>query len=134
MKEGELYLVGGAGQVRPHWWIVLQDPDDEGRFLSASFTDARAYRANDDVWRKDMAITESFRLEKDSVIAVRFTKVWTVEEMSRLTTERGGTCNEDVLLRARCNLAYFKKQLSPKTRIWFEQFEDAWCEDCWEDS
>lgn len=130
MRAGETFKADQRGGDRPHYWIAVDDADEEGRFLAVTLTDARKYAANDDVWLKDTAMTVTWRLEKNSVVAVSFTQIWTVNDAQSLAVEWPGVCNDSALTRARCNLVWFRKQLQPRARARFERYEEDWANEC----
>jgi hypothetical protein len=128
--EGAVYLIKPRNDKPAHFWIVLNEPDQHGRFLAVSWTDAKNYAENGDVWPIKTAITDSLRLRKESVLHVRYSQVRTQEWLDRFNAEYFGTCTQEVLRRAKCNLCWLEEQLVPPALGYFLGIKHEWCHDC----
>ncbi len=124
--ETERSLTGN----KPRRWIVLPDPNPDGRAIVVSFTSPLAFEVNPDIWVGDMALTTLDRLDRDSTIHVGYAKLWTEADIDSYGGGYKDRVNDDVLARARCNVCDLKEHLDPPVRAEFSKHEGVWCPDC----
>lgn len=121
----------GDGKSRP--WIILNDPDSKGLFLAVSWTDRRAFQANDHVWRKGRKVSPIWAIEKDSVLQVKYTKLRKQGWIDEHYVEYCGVAFDPILGLARCNLVWNPELLETEIAGFLDWFLDEWDGECWQD-
>jgi len=98
--------------------------------MAVSFTDRNNFPANPDVWSAGTPITESFALNKDSVLHLRWIAVREQDWLDELDSIYQGQCMIHVLERARCNLCWFPEHIQPSVWPEFAAHRPDWEDRC----
>lgn len=112
-KEGAVYKIDLVDGKPAHYWIVLNEPNLQGEFLAVSFTDRHNFKTIPDVWAFGIEICPGFKLAKPSVMALPYAQVRRQVWLDQFSAELIGQCNQASLIRARCNICWYREHLRP---------------------
>jgi hypothetical protein len=128
--EGAVYKVKTVNHLPPHYYIVLNAPRMDGKFLAVPLTDHLHLPSFPDVWDVGLELYPGFGLPKSSVVNLRHAEIQDQVWLNALGADFVGIATKECLERARCNVHWFKSLLKPSIVMFAEWFGNSWITPC----